>query len=92
MTTYEMTYIMYPEQERFQKGKELVSSELKSCGAKIVKEDDLGERELAYLVKNETKGHYYYMEAEMESEKIVDLEKTLKLSSEILKYLFIRKD
>ena len=92
MNTYEMTYIMYPEQERFQKGKELLTQELKSCKAKVVKEDDLGERELAYKVKNETKGHYYYIEAEMDPAKITDLEKTLKLSSEILKYLFIRKE
>ena len=92
MNTYEMTYILYPEQERFQKGKELLTTEMKNCEAKVLKEDDLGERDLAYEVKNELKGHYYYIEAEMDPVKITDLEKSLKLSSEILKYLFIRKE
>lgn len=92
MNTYETTFILYTEQERLQKGKELVKNGFKNYEANILKEDDLGERDLAYMIKKQNKGHYYYLEVEMDSSKIIDLEKELKLSTDILKYLFIKKE
>jgi len=92
MNIYEATFIFYTDEEKVKNGKELVKKELSQQGAKILKEDDLGERELAYLVKKESRGHYHYFELELEPSAVEVLDKTFKLSSDILKYLFIRKD
>ena len=92
MNTYEATFIFYTDEERLKKGKELVKKEFTQQKAKFLKEDDLGERELAYLIKKESRGRYHYFEVELEPSSIEVLDKVFKLSTDILKYLFIRKN
>ena len=92
MNDYEMTFVLYAEEERFKNGKEQVKKELEQVGAKIEKEEDLGDRSLAYPIKKEERGHYLYLETQISPEKVSDLDKNLKLASDVLKYLFIRKD
>jgi len=71
---------------------EFVKEEFKNAEAKILKEDDLGVRELAYLIKKNSKGHYTYFEINVDTARIMDFEKSFKLSSHILKYLFVKKE
>lgn len=92
MNDYEMTFVLYAEEERFKNGKEQVKKELEQVGAKIEKEEDLGDRSLAYPIKKEERGHYLYFETQISPEKVSDLDKSLKLATDVLKYLFIRKD
>ena len=92
MRTYEITFIFPEREEDFTSGKTFVTKELKKVKASIKKEDDMGERNLAYPVKKETRGHYFFFEVEMEPEKVAELDKSFKLQSSILKYLFIKKE
>jgi small subunit ribosomal protein S6 len=92
MRNYEAVLILSPESELLASGKELARNLFNADGCRVLKEDDMGERELAYDVKKNKKGHYIVYELELEPSHIPNLHKALKLRSEILKYMFVRKD
>lgn len=92
MRTYELTLIYRADDENYKKGKDLVKAELEKAQVKIVKDEDLGIRELAYDIKKERKGHYYYFELESDPTVIAKLDASFSLMSELLKFLFVKQD
>ncbi|MCF6336217.1 MAG: 30S ribosomal protein S6 [Spirochaetales bacterium] len=92
MRTYELTCIFRTDEDNFTKGKELVKAEFERHAVKVSKETDMGARELAYEIKKETKGHYYFYEIEVLSEKVAEMDKHFQLETSFLKYLFVRKE
>ena len=92
MRTYELTCIFRTDEDNFTKGKELVKAEFKKQSVKILKETDMGIKELAYIMKKETKGHYYFYEIEVISEKVAEMDKHFRLETSFLKYLFVKKE
>jgi len=92
MRNYEVVFIFRTEADAYNGGLEKVKEELKKAGANIVKEDDMGDRELAYQIKKESRGHYYRFDLELTPDSIVTIEKDLKLINEILKFMFVKKD
>ncbi len=91
MNNYEATFIFFTEDERFKKGLEAVKAELSKINAVIKKEDDLGIRELAYIIKKEARAHYIYFELEANPAALEATYKNFNLNVDILKYLFIKK-
>jgi len=91
MRAYEAIFVFRAEDELYKKGKELVKGELDRVNAKIVKEDDMGSRDLAYEIKSESRGHYHFYEAEIEPEKIDEMSKAIRLMDPILKHIFVKK-
>ncbi|RKX83609.1 MAG: 30S ribosomal protein S6 [Spirochaetes bacterium] len=92
MRKYESVIIFNTEEGNFEQGREFFKKQLAEFGAQVIKEEDMGERNLAYLVKKHDRGHYYLYEFESSPEKIKAIEKSIKLRPEILKVLFVRKD
>ena len=92
MRKYEVVFVFRSEEESFAKGKTYVIEELTRIGGKIEKEEDMGNRDLAYQIKKQTRGHYFLFELTLDPLKIVDVEGNFRLSPEILKYLFIKLD
>ncbi len=92
MRTYELTCIFRTDEDNFTKGKELVKAEFEKHSVKILKETDMGTKELAYIMKKETKGHYYFYEIEVLSDKISEMDKHFQLETSFLKYLIVRKE
>lgn len=91
MNKYEATFVLYSEEERFKKGLDQVKADLTKINAKIQKEDDLSIRELAYHIKKETRGHYFYMELEADPSAVAGISRNMNLNVDLLKYLFVRK-
>ena len=91
MRAYEAIFVFQPEDELYNKGKELIKQELEKAEATVLKEEDMGARDLAYMVKKETRGHYHFYEAQIEPQKIDEIAKSIKLMDPVLKYLFVRK-
>ena len=83
MRTYELTCIFRTDEDNLAKGKELVKAEFEKQSVKILKETDMGTRELAYVIKKETKGHYYFYEIKFNR---IKLSKWISISS--MKHLF----
>lgn len=92
MRTYEAVFIFRPEDQLLAEGKEFLKKLFETTGCKILKEEDMGNRELAYEIKKQKRGHYIYYEVDSEPQSIQDFNKSLKLRSEILKYIFFRKE
>ncbi|NNM66516.1 MAG: 30S ribosomal protein S6 [Spirochaetales bacterium] len=89
MRTYEVVVIFRHEQDHYTKGLEFVRNELKTQGANLLKEEDMGERTLAYPIKKQDRGHYVLFNVELPAPKVNEIDKILKLQTEILKFLFI---
>ena len=70
--------------------KEAVLAELQNQGAELVKEDEMGERQLSYPVKDRPRGRYVLYNIKMAPDKIVAAEKVFKLNTNVLKYLFVK--
>ncbi|MEI6387390.1 MAG: 30S ribosomal protein S6 [Spirochaetota bacterium] len=90
MRQYELTVIFPTEEELFRLGKETVGADLAKHGAVEIKEEDKGDRPLAYPIKKKERGHYVLFTMNMDPLKIDHTEKAFKLNQNILKYLFVR--
>ncbi len=92
MRKYEVTFIFRTEEDRMSAAKEAVKSILEKKSAKILKEEDLGERTLAYEIKKQSRGRYFFYELEMDGLEIDSAEKEIRLNSDVLKFLFVKAD
>ncbi|NIZ47498.1 30S ribosomal protein S6 [Entomospira nematocerorum] len=89
MNSYELVCIFNVKENNHAEGLEAVRNILKNQGATIIKEDDMGARNLAYEINKETRGHYhlYLFEREGEMTKIDEL---LKLQRSLIRHLIIK--
>lgn len=92
MNSYYLTLVLKADQDEKAR-KELLGSlekKLKTENSKL-KTDLWGARDLAYPIKHLTKGFYAHFEFEAEPTLAKDLDKTLKVEEDILRYLLVRK-
>lgn len=92
MKTYEAVVIFTSDAAPFQEGREFLKKEFEGAGITLTKEEDMGDRLLAYPVRKNDRGHYVLYTIQSAAEPLKTLARTLKLRPEILKYLFVRKD
>ena len=92
MKTYEAVVIFTSDEAQYQAGRELLRKEFEGSGITIKKEEDMGDRLLAYPVKKNDRGHFMMYVVECAPEPLKALHKTLKLRPEILRHLFVRQD
>ena len=92
MRTYEAVFIFRTEEDQFTTGTKFVKTLFDDAKIKIVNEEDMGDRRLAYEIKKSPRGHYYLYEISIEPDIVETFDKPLKLRHEILKYLFVRKE
>ncbi|MBP8591429.1 30S ribosomal protein S6 [Candidatus Shapirobacteria bacterium] len=87
---YELTLLFLPKIKEEEKIREEVRKEIEKT-AKIEKEEDWGEKKLAYPVKKNERGHFYFYELKAEPKKIKALDGWLKLNENIIRYLIVLK-
>ena len=92
MRTYEAMCVLRVEEEVFQRGKDAVREELKKLEANILKEEDMGQKTLAYPIQNLHQAHYFYFVVEMDPEKAHQVEQTVKLFDELLRFMMVRQE
>ena len=92
MRPYELTVIFPTEEDVYRQAKEAVSNALKQNGGEITKEEELGERQLAYEIKGRMRGRYVLFFFNLSPDKLGAVEKILKLEQHIMKYLLIRAE
>ncbi len=66
-----------------------LESLIEKVEGKVVSKDDWGVRELAYPIRKQTKGIYWFYIIELAAEAVVKLDKGLRLMPEILRYLIL---
>jgi len=92
MRKYELLVVFRTKENQYVTGLESVKAVLGNRSATIESEEDRGDRELAYEVDKEQHGHYHLFNLDLNPEVIVKLEDDLKLTNQILKYIFVRKE
>ena len=55
----------------------------------IVKQEDIGRRQLAYSINNHNKGHYLLFNIEGDPIKLIELENNIKYNESIIRHLFL---
>lgn len=92
---YELTFIVRvdPNEEVMNEAVEQVKAwvEADEHGT-VTKIDRWGRRKLAYEINNQREGYYVLFEAEIAAQGLPELERNLKLSPNILRYLLVRPD
>ncbi|MFN3826184.1 MAG: 30S ribosomal protein S6 [Micavibrio sp.] len=62
------------------------------AGGKITKTENWGLRNLAYRIKKNRKGHYVLIESDTAPEPVIEMERTMRINEDILRYMTIRLD
>lgn len=92
MKQYEAVFIYSPGAESVASSKEAVVSQFKEHKFKVIDENDMGERDLAYEIKKSERGHYVRYLLEGDSGNAKPVEEALRLKSGILKFVFFRHE
>ncbi|MGB9686646.1 MAG: 30S ribosomal protein S6 [Rectinema subterraneum] len=90
MRQYELVTVLNSEEDQFKAGKQAVADLLAQFKAIDVKEEDMGDRPLAYPVKKKMRAHYVLYRMSIDPASIVALERAIMLSPAILKHLVVK--
>lgn len=91
MRKYEVMYIIRPdlEQEAVQATVEKFQNIINN-GGEITKHDLMGKRRLAYEINKHRDGHYVLVHFNANNEVIAELDRVMKISDEIIRYLIVK--
>ena len=92
MRNYELTVILPGKATPAKKkaAQEKVEKAITDLKGKVGKVEELGEIDLTYKIKKETSGIFLHFALELEAKGAKALADTLKMESEIIRYLLIR--
>jgi len=92
MRQYELAFIIRPDvdDEGVTGVVDKVSQFVKSSDGEVTSVDVWGRRALAYPIDNHREGIYVLFQAKMPPSALSELERNLKLSEEIIRYLLIK--
>jgi small subunit ribosomal protein S6 len=92
MRDYELAIIVSPniETEGVTAVVEKVSELIGVINGKVTSVDVWGRRALAYAIDNHREGTYVLLQANMPPVGLTELERNLKLSEEIIRYLLVK--
>ncbi len=89
---YELVYIVRPtvDEDALAAVNGRVEKIITGQGGEITKRDDWGKRRLAYPITKFTEGFYSVLQLNLPATAVRELERSLKLTEEILRYLVVR--
>lgn len=92
MRDYELAFIVMPtlDDDGVKAVVEKVSQFVKTTNGEVTSVDVWGRRTLAYAIKNQREGTYVLFQAKMFPSAIGEVERNLKLSEEIIRYLLVK--
>ncbi len=91
MKNYELLAIFKPslDSEELDKIVEKISDEIKSYKGSVVSVDKMGRKKLAYDVQGYRDGFFTTIVLSIPGEKVVDFKRNLKLSENVLRFMFM---
>ena len=92
MRDYELVFVVSPEvpDENLGATTEKVSQFISNRGGSIDKMEPWGRRKLAYPISDFREGNYVLLQFKMDPQNVTDLESSLRISEEVLRYLVVR--
>ena len=94
MRDYELTFIIQPniDEEGVTGVVEKVSQFVQATDGSVTSVDVWGRKTLAYPINNQKEGIYVLLKANMPPASLGELERNLKLSEEIIRYLLVKDE
>lgn len=95
MTRYEIMYIVRPnlEEDAIKKVNESFVKVLTDNGASNVESKELGQKQLAYEIKNYKTGYYFLINLEASDTKAIDeFDRLALISEDVVRHLIINLD
>ena len=94
MPLYESTFIARPDisSQQVDGLAEQFREILTEAGGEIAKTEYWGLRSLAYRIKKNRKGHYYFMNIDAPPDAIDAMEHTMRINEDVIRYLTVRVD
>ncbi len=91
---YELAFILNPEvnEEQTQAILGRVSQVVANNGGQIVKVNQWGRRRLAYPIEHHRDGFYVFIDMILTPETVIELDRTLKVSEEVLRHMVKKRD
>ena len=89
MREYEVVFIVHPdlEEQAFNEIVERVTGWVTEDGGSVEKLDVWGKRTLAYPIRKKTEGQYVLVHAKMQPEQTTSLERNMRLTEPIMRFL-----
>lgn len=94
MRSYELMYLVQPaaDEERFTAVSERLQQTITNLGGTVEKANPPMRRRLAYPIARHRDGQYAVVEFKLPAEQSRELERTIKLTEDILRHLVVRKE
>jgi small subunit ribosomal protein S6 len=91
---YELGFILNPEVSEEQTGAilERIEKIVKNYDGQVVKVNQWGRRRLAYPIEHHRDGYYVFIDMILTPETVLELDRTLKVSEEVMRHLVKRRD
>jgi small subunit ribosomal protein S6 len=90
-TLYETIFIIHPDQAgRAKEFLDTFKKLIEGLGATVVQVEEWGIREMAYLIRKQGRGHYTLLRYQAPAGAVEELERNLKLSDGVMRYLTVR--
>ena len=91
---YELGFILNPEVSEEQTGAilERIERIVKNHDGRVVKVNQWGRRRLAYPIEHHRDGYYVFIDKILSPETVIELDRTLKVSEEVMRHLVKRRD
>ncbi len=94
MPSYELVFILNANLSEDDSAKlvENINSQITKLGGSVNETNIWGKRKLAYPIKKQTEGNYVQEKVEIKAAALKALDANLKLTENILRYLFVREN
>ena len=91
---YELGFILSPEvsEEETRSILDRLGQIVAQYGGQVVKVNQWGRRRLAYPIERHRDGYYVFIDMILTPETVVELERTLKVSEIVLRYMLTKRD
>jgi small subunit ribosomal protein S6 len=91
---YELGFILNPEvsEEQTRAILERIEQIVKNYDGQVVKVNQWGRRRLAYPIEHHRDGYYVFIDMILTPETVLELDRTLKVSEEVMRHLVKRRD
>jgi len=91
---YELGFILQPEvnEEQTRSLVERIEQIVTTYGGQVVRVNQWGRRRLAYPIEHNRDGFYMFIDMILTPETVSELDRTLKVSEEVLRHLIKRRD
>ncbi len=91
---YEVVFIVDPNatDDEVTRLSENLQQTITDQGGKVTKAESMGRRQLAYRIGRQTEGTFMLFEVEGSGREIAELERRMRVSDQVLRYLTVRVD